>query len=65
MNLSDLPVMMPVKKLAHVFGVSRPTLYRWAKDGKIKGKKIGKSTLFYTASVWQAINDLPDYQSMA
>lgn len=42
----NLPPLMTVQAVADYFGVSGPTIWRWIREGKLKGIKIGNARRF-------------------
>ena len=43
--------LLEVRDICELYGVSRRTVYRWIKAGKLTGKKAGQKWLFSRESV--------------
>ncbi|MGE5549387.1 MAG: helix-turn-helix domain-containing protein [Bacteroidota bacterium] len=52
----NLPPLMTVQAVADYFGVSEPTIWRWLREGKLKGIKIGNARRFSAKEIASFIN---------
>ena len=43
--------MVTVSEAKHIFRVNRYTIYRWMKEGKLEGKRIGKKFLIKKSDI--------------
>lgn len=53
------PILLTVKAAVAFSGISRAELYRRMSAGKLKRKKIGRSTMIRTADLLSLIENLP------
>jgi excisionase family DNA binding protein len=55
-SLQDSPLkkLLKTKEVCELFQVSKPTIYEWLKQGKLKSIKIGSRRYF----LWQDIEEL-------
>jgi excisionase family DNA binding protein len=59
--MSEEKLLSP-EEVAEVLGVSRLTVVRWVRSGKLKGQKLGKKTIRVKASDLEAfINQPPSF----
>jgi excisionase family DNA binding protein len=56
------PALLTIAATTKRFGISRSQIYRMLNDGRVRGKKIGRSTCIIAESVEAAIKDLPEYR---
>jgi excisionase family DNA binding protein len=54
------PLAVPLSKAPGVFGVSRSTIYRLARENRIKLLKLGRTTLVDADSARALLASLPD-----
>ncbi|MCD4783431.1 MAG: Flp pilus assembly complex ATPase component TadA [Candidatus Eremiobacteraeota bacterium] len=45
-----------IKEVTDILGISRSTLYRWMKDGRVTGKKLGGQWRFYRDDVYRLLS---------
>lgn len=50
-NKNETPEFLEVWDVAAICHVDRKTVYRWIKEGKIKGKRAGRKWLFTREAV--------------
>lgn len=45
------------EQVCNKYGVSKPTLWRWDKSGKLKAKRLGRKVLYSEASIIKAMEE--------
>jgi excisionase family DNA binding protein len=53
------PIAARIPEVSRLTGISRSEIYRLLADGKLKGKKSGRSTLVLMSSVAEYLDSLP------
>jgi excisionase family DNA binding protein len=53
-TIDGFPTLLKAKEVCSMFGISKPTLYEWMRNGKIPSVKIG-ARRFFDASDLEAI----------
>ena len=48
---NPLPKLYTTPEVMEIFGVTRLTVYRWIKSGKIEALKIGKDWRFFETAI--------------
>lgn len=61
LNVSELPIMLHVKRAVEVSGFARTEIYERLSDGRLRGKKMRKATFVLTESLLANIAELQDY----
>lgn len=56
--MKNMETLYTVNECLKLLRISRPTLYRFIKDGKIKPLKMGRKTLFKETELNRFIADL-------
>lgn len=49
--------MLSVKETADLFGVTKRTIFRWIKSGKIKSVKIGRTVRIKKSEIYRVIEE--------
>ena len=45
------------EQVCNKYGVSKPTLWRWDKSGKLKAKRLGRKVLYSETSIIKAMEE--------
>ena len=59
-NQTAEKLLFSVKEFCQMVGIGRTTFYQELKNGRVKAKKLGRSTLIPKSELERFIKELPD-----